>query len=99
MHFQKLNIRFALSAAQEGGDEEGAKSTPWLSKLDICQQIQQVKGMSGGYTAAKFWKLYSLSLPTFPKKRTCGSLFLGEVLGLECPASSLFTLGVQSSPV
>ena len=47
--------------------KKGKVSTPWLSKFEICQQLQRLRGMFGGYTHAKYWKLY-LSLLTFPKK-------------------------------
>lgn len=50
----------------------------WIDKLSICPSIMRLKGLGGGFTACKFWRLWRMFLPTYPTKMDLEFCVLGR---------------------
>ena len=72
----------------------------WRPKFEIYQDIMSTKGLSGGFTACKAWRLWHLFLPTYPAKLDSNFCVLGRgtrialnlMFLLDCFASFFFLL-------
>ena len=70
----------------------------WRPKFEIYQDIMSTKGLSGGFTACKAWRLWHLFLPTYPAKLDSNFCVLGRgtrialnlMFLLDCFASFFF---------